>query len=39
MQEEHNRIITIIPSDRDPLVDAPDPDEHFFIDPFGGADR
>jgi hypothetical protein len=33
VQEEHDRIVAVIPFDRDPLVDASDPDEHFFLNP------
>jgi hypothetical protein len=33
VQEEHNRIVAIVPFDRDPLIDSPDPNKHFFCNP------
>lgn len=39
MQEEHDRIVAVIPFDCDPLVDASDPDKHFLPNPLWRADR
>jgi len=38
VQEEQDRVVAIIPFDGDPLIDASDPDEHFFFHPLWRAD-
>lgn len=39
VQEEHGRTVAIITFDRDPLVDASDPDKHFFLNPLWRVGR